>query len=129
MWKVGTSQEDLDESAIIVLVGKYTSFADSYISVIKSLEHTAKAYWRKLKPHLVKSSALQWSNDPQPHVYQRAWKMDCNADGVVIPAGFGNRDAGHDYCDEVGEGERGYLEGVSICRLRLLSMLMMSATS
>jgi CTP synthase len=50
VWKAGTSQEDLDESAIIVLVGKYTSFADSYISVIKSLEHTAKAYWRKLKP-------------------------------------------------------------------------------
>lgn len=42
------SQERLYESVHIVLVGKYTSLKDSYMSVVKSLEHSAFRCNRKL---------------------------------------------------------------------------------
>ena len=39
--KLTTQQERLFESVSIVLVGKYINLHDSYLSVIKSLEHSA----------------------------------------------------------------------------------------
>lgn len=41
-------QERLYDEVSIVLVGKYTSLKDSYMSVIKSLEHSAFQCNRKL---------------------------------------------------------------------------------
>ena len=42
------SQERLFDSVNIVLVGKYTDLKDSYMSVTKSLEHSAFRVHRKL---------------------------------------------------------------------------------
>lgn len=42
------SQERWFDTVNIVLVGKYTSLQDSYMSVIKSLEHAAMRCQRKL---------------------------------------------------------------------------------
>ena len=41
-------QERLFESVTIALVGKYTDMQDSYMSVVKSLEHSAFRCSRKL---------------------------------------------------------------------------------
>jgi len=43
-----TSQERLFDTVKIVLVGKYTDLKDSYMSVIKALEHSAFRVHRKL---------------------------------------------------------------------------------
>jgi CTP synthase len=43
-----TRIERLHDTVSIVLVGKYTSLKDSYISVVKSLEHAALSCSRKL---------------------------------------------------------------------------------
>ena len=48
MWKSSTSVQHHSQIVTIALVGKYTSFADSYISVIKALEHSAMFCRRKL---------------------------------------------------------------------------------
>lgn len=42
------SQERYFEEVNIVLIGKYTDFKDSYMSVIKALEHSAFRVHRKL---------------------------------------------------------------------------------
>jgi CTP synthase len=48
-WQTLTlGQERLFDSVSIVLVGKYTSLQDSYMSVVKSLEHAAMRCGRKL---------------------------------------------------------------------------------
>lgn len=44
-----SSQERLFDSVSIVLVGKYTTLEDSYMSVVKSLEHASMRCGRKLE--------------------------------------------------------------------------------
>jgi CTP synthase len=47
-WREVTAVERFYETVTIVLVGKYTDFADSYMSVTKALEHAAFRCQRKL---------------------------------------------------------------------------------
>jgi CTP synthase (UTP-ammonia lyase) len=53
------SVERFFETVAIVLVGKYTDFADSYMSVTKALEHAAFRCRRKLSIQVGSSVALQ----------------------------------------------------------------------
>jgi CTP synthase len=46
------SQERLFDTVSIALVGKYTDLKDSYMSVIKALEHSAFRCRRKLILHV-----------------------------------------------------------------------------
>lgn len=92
-WKaLTTSQEHLYQSVSIVLVGKYTNLHDSYLSVIKSLEHAAMACSRKLNLIWVDASHLE---DPtqakSPAEFHKAWHELCTAQGVLVPGGFGAR--------------------------------------
>lgn len=92
-WKLLTlPQPDTMESVKIALVGKYTSFLDSYISVIKSLEHSAMACHRRLQLLPVDASHLEEqtrSSDPQN--YEKAWQTVRSAAGILVPGGFGHR--------------------------------------
>ena len=94
-WKaLTTSQERFleHEKVTIALVGKYTNLHDSYISVIKSLEHSAMACQRKLNLVWVDASHLEKSTlDASPEHYHKAWHELCTADGVLVPGGFGHR--------------------------------------
>jgi CTP synthase len=94
-WKrLTTSQERFLESekVTIALVGKYTNLHDSYLSVIKSLEHSAMACQRKLNLIWVDASNLERATlDADPEVYHKAWHELCTADGVLVPGGFGHR--------------------------------------
>jgi hypothetical protein len=49
---VSFSQERLYDHVSIALVGKYTDLKDSYMSVIKALEHSAFRCQRKLTLHV-----------------------------------------------------------------------------
>ena len=94
-WKSLTLSQDrfLDSEKVnIALVGKYTNLHDSYLSVIKSLEHSAMAVGRKLNLLWVDASNLERAMlDAHPEAYHKAWHELCTADGVLVPGGFGTR--------------------------------------
>jgi CTP synthase len=94
-WKTLTTSQDRfleSEKVTIALVGKYTNLHDSYISVIKSLEHSAMACQRKLNLIWVDASHLETATrDASPEQFHKAWHELCTADGVLVPGGFGQR--------------------------------------
>jgi CTP synthase len=94
-WKtLTTSQERYVESerVTIALVGKYTNLHDSYLSVIKSLEHSALTCHRKLNLVWIDASNLERATmDSSPEHFHKAWHELCTADGVLVPGGFGTR--------------------------------------
>ena len=92
-WKELTlSQERWFDVVNIVLVGKYTALQDSYMSVIKSLEHAAMRCQRKLVLEWVEASDLEPSQaTANPKDYHKAHQALCSAQGVLVPGGFGIR--------------------------------------
>jgi len=72
------------EQVKIAIVGKYTGLQDSYLSVIKALEHAAINNNRELKISWVESENL---ND-QDH---SDWTEIKQANGILVPGGFGVR--------------------------------------
>jgi CTP synthase len=92
-WKrLTTQQERLFESVTIVLVGKYTNLHDSYLSVIKSLEHSAMRCGKKLNLVWVDASNLEpQAQLDNPAEFHKAWHDVCTADGILVPGGFGHR--------------------------------------
>lgn len=76
----------------IVLVGKYTHLQDSYISVVKSLQHAAIAANRKLVLEWVEAEDLEPEmKNKSPLRYHQAWKLLCSGNGILVPGGFGER--------------------------------------
>ena len=92
-WKSLTlSQDQMFQSVSIVLVGKYTNLKDSYLSVIKSLEHAAMACRRKLNLIWVDASNLEEeTSKTSPAEFHKAWHEVCTAQGILVPGGFGHR--------------------------------------
>jgi CTP synthase len=90
-WKtLTTSQERFFESVSIVLVGKYTNLHDSYLSVIKSLEHSAMRCGKILNLIWVNASNLEdESKTTNPAEFHKGWHQVCMADGLIIPGGLG----------------------------------------
>jgi CTP synthase len=86
------SQDRLYESVSIVLVGKYTNLRDSYLSVIKSLEHSAMWCNRKLRLAWVDATDLETpTSHERPADFHKAWHEVCTAGGILVPGGFGTR--------------------------------------
>ncbi|KAL7272565.1 CTP synthase ura7 [Rhizina undulata] len=92
-WKSLTlAQDRLFDSVRIALVGKYTDLHDSYLSVVKSLEHSAMRCGRKLNLIWVEAEALEEAtNKLDPAKFHKAWHDVCTADGILVPGGFGAR--------------------------------------
>ncbi|KAJ3902967.1 CTP synthase N-terminus-domain-containing protein [Lentinula edodes] len=92
-WRNMTSlSERAFDTVHIVLVGKYTDLKDSYMSVTKSLEHSAFRVNRKLTVQWVESSDLEPEvQDNAPARYHDAWRAVVGARGILVPGGFGNR--------------------------------------
>ncbi|KAK9451792.1 CTP synthase N-terminus-domain-containing protein [Limtongia smithiae] len=92
-WKLLTSTHDrMFEGVNIVLVGKYTHLKDSYISVIKALEHSALRCQRKLTINWVEATDLEVDASETNRVnFHKAWHNVCSADGILVPGGFGSR--------------------------------------
>lgn len=92
-WKNLIALNDhLYESVEIALVGKYTKLHDSYLSVVKSLEHSAMQYSKKLKLSWVDASDLEEEcRRDDPESFHKAWTSVCTANGIIVPGGFGKR--------------------------------------
>ena len=88
--KMAHHLDTLTEAVHIAMVGKYTDLSDAYLSVIKSLQHAAMAVDRKLVIDWIEASNLEsdWSNEAEKTT---AWDSLKNADGVLVPGGFGDR--------------------------------------
>ncbi|MCJ1410661.1 CTP synthase ura7 [Ptychographa xylographoides] len=92
-WKLLTGSQDHNHETVnIALVGKYTTLHDSYLSVIKSLEHAAMACSRKLNLTWVDASHLETAtNASAPADFHKAWYEISRAQGILVPGGFGTR--------------------------------------
>jgi len=92
-WKAMADRVDNPaEEVRIATVGKYTGLSDSYLSVIKALQHSSYAVGRKLVIDWIESANLDdqtASADPEAHA--AAWELLKGADGVLVPGGFGIR--------------------------------------
>lgn len=92
-WQRMTSRCDAaKEEALIALVGKYTNQQDSYMSVVSALKHSSIATGQRLKLVMVESSHLEDDfKHLEPQLYKLAWEHVRQADGIVVPGGFGIR--------------------------------------
>lgn len=92
-WTQLTSSHDRSfETVTIALVGKYTHLHDSYLSVIKSLEHASMRCNRRLRIEWVESTNLEEEvKTTNLSEYHKAWHHVCQADGILVPGGFGSR--------------------------------------
>ncbi|KAF2107113.1 CTP synthase N-terminus-domain-containing protein [Lophiotrema nucula] len=92
-WKslTGSDQRYFD-TVTIALVGKYIELHDSYLSVIKSLEHSAMRCRRRLNLIWVDSEHLESkTRESDPAKFHKAWHDVCTAKGILVPGGFGQR--------------------------------------
>ncbi|KAI0017611.1 CTP synthase [Xylariomycetidae sp. FL0641] len=91
-WKTLVAEPNHVETVTITLVGKYIELHDSYLSVIKSLEHSAMKCRRKLKLQWVDAEHLEESTRRKdPASFHKAWHEVCTAKGILVPGGFGKR--------------------------------------
>ncbi|KAL7667140.1 CTP synthase [[Candida] zeylanoides] len=92
-WTSLTSSYDRSfEQCTIALVGKYTHLKDSYLSVIKALEHSSMKCNRRLRIEWIESSDLEEeAKTTDLSKYHKAWHHVCQADGILVPGGFGSR--------------------------------------
>jgi CTP synthase len=82
-WRELTERADDAEQAVrIALVGKYVRLEDAYMSVVEALRHSAVAHDCHVEIDWVDSEQL----DPE-----RTAERLRDADGVLIPGGFGGR--------------------------------------
>lgn len=84
------SLDEFSESVTIALVGKYTGLQDSYLSVFKALKHSCIEAGRRLEIEYVDSEKLA-DGAKAEEGHAEAWATVQNADGVVVPGGFGDR--------------------------------------
>jgi CTP synthase len=89
----------------IALIGKYIGLQDSYLSVIKALRHAAVAIHRKLHLEWIEASSLAEDDASTTPEAKEAWEKLQQADGVIIPGGFGQR------------GWEGKIAAAKYCRL------------
>ena len=89
-WRAMADKVDhLEEEVNIAMVGKYTGLSDSYLSVIKALQHSAFAVDRKLVIDWIESTDLDPNDVTENH--DEAWGKLRAADGILVPGGFGSR--------------------------------------
>lgn len=92
-WKSMTQNfEASDKLVKIALVGKYTNLKDSYLSVIKALEHSSMKCRTQLQILWVEASDLEpESQETDKTKFHEAWNKVSTADGILVPGGFGAR--------------------------------------
>src|SRR5512139_368542 len=66
----------------VALVGKYVELHDAYFSVREAIEHAALALGLEVEINWVHSSDLE---------KDRCWEIIHQADGILVPGGFGSR--------------------------------------
>jgi CTP synthase len=82
--KMADRVDNLGSDIHIAMVGKYTGLSDSYLSVIKSLQHASYAVDRTLVIDWIEASNLEDSTHGD-------WDILRSAAGILVPGGFGDR--------------------------------------
>jgi len=80
--------DNLTEVVNICMVGKYLPGTDSYLSVMKAIEHSSHSVGAKLNLTWVDASNLE---DKAAEKYNDSWVKIKAADGIIVPGGFGAR--------------------------------------
>jgi CTP synthase len=76
----------------IALVGKYVELEDAYLSVCEALRHAAALQDARMQIDWVDSEHLEEGAAPEdPAAGERARRLLHDADGILIPGGFGGR--------------------------------------
>ncbi|KAI2616463.1 CTP synthase [Hypomontagnella submonticulosa] len=92
LWKKTVISKPYLEPLTIALVGKYIALPDSYLSVVKALEHSAMRCDRKLNLVWIDAEHLEDATlQSDPTTYHRAWSQLTVASGCICPGGFGGR--------------------------------------
>ncbi|GBG32894.1 CTP synthase [Hondaea fermentalgiana] len=90
--KLAQTVDEAKDEVVIAVCGKYTSLHDSYLSVLKALKHSAIAENKVLITSWIESSDLEEETKAaDPSTYATAWEKLRQADGILIPGGFGSR--------------------------------------
>ena len=71
-----------DKTVRIALVGKYTQLHDSYLSVVEALKHGGIASRAKVQIQWVEAEGV--TEQTAPEIFR-------DADGILVPGGFGDR--------------------------------------
>jgi len=82
----------LEDEVKIAMVGKYTGLSDAYLSVIKALQHACLVSKNKLQILWIEADMLEEGTKAiNEQAYQEAWDKLKQANGVLVPGGFGTR--------------------------------------
>jgi CTP synthase len=82
-WKELVDKINSDRREVTIgIVGKYTSVHDSYLSILKAIEHTAPYVGAKPKIKWIEASQITPGNVKE--------RLD-GVDGIIVPGGFGER--------------------------------------
>jgi len=92
-WREMAARVDSLEGEVnIAMVGKYTGLTDSYLSVIKALQHSAFSIGADMRITWVAADNLEPDAEKEsPELYAKSWADLKAADGVLVPGGFGVR--------------------------------------
>uniref|UniRef100_A0A7S0RRZ8 CTP synthase n=1 Tax=Chlamydomonas leiostraca TaxID=1034604 RepID=A0A7S0RRZ8_9CHLO len=93
-WKLNLADrwDSLTDPVKITLIGKYTGLSDAYLSVIKSLQHACMEARLRLQLEWVEAGNLEEeAKASHPDAYASSWAKLREADGILVPGGFGNR--------------------------------------
>jgi CTP synthase len=82
--KMADRVDNLGDDVRIAMVGKYTGLTDSYLSVIKSLQHASYTVERTLQIDWIEASNLEDASHSD-------WEILRAANGILVPGGFGDR--------------------------------------
>jgi CTP synthase len=75
----------------IALVGKYIQLEDAYLSVSEALRHAGALQGAKVRIDWIDSERLEDGNPAGEEDRREAHQLLENADGILIPGGFGGR--------------------------------------
>lgn len=91
-WDAVNNKSECAGDIKIGIVGKYNGLSDSYLSVIKGLQHAALEASIKLKIVWIDATALEPNTkERNAEAYTKAWEDIKSVEGVLVPGGFGDR--------------------------------------
>jgi CTP synthase len=83
--------EKAERTVRIALVGKYVQLEDAYLSVCEALRHAAALQGSAVQIDWIDSEALEEGNAANAEERRTTRERLENADGILIPGGFGGR--------------------------------------
>ncbi|MFH1225339.1 MAG: CTP synthase [Candidatus Diapherotrites archaeon] len=86
-WTNANIVDKPEHKVVIGIAGKYTGLTDSYISIIKALEHCEAATNSKISIKWIETTDVEKGA-------QKAGEALAGVDGLIVPGGFGSRGSG-----------------------------------